>query len=133
MDEDNKEATEQKGSPESTESPESSETTNTPDKPDEELPEGDTDEGGGGGGGGGSSYLDDEDEEPQTDWDKVANMFINKFVGKQPTHTTLHLDSYDIRIEHSATAGELLVSFAIFTAIAVFLLRWAFKIIWSGR
>ncbi|PPA80779.1 hypothetical protein C4A76_25395 [Brevibacillus laterosporus] len=132
MDEGSKETTEQKDSPESTESPESSETTNTPDQPDEELPEGDTDEGGGGGGGG-SSYLDDEDEEPQTDWAKVADTFINRFVGKQPTHTTLHLDSYDIRIVHSATAGELLVSFAVFTAIAVFLLRWAFKIIWSGR
>lgn len=132
MNEDSKETAEEKGSPESTESPESSETTNTPDQPSEDLQEGEVD-GGGSGGGGGSSYLDDEDEEPQTDWAKVADTFINRFVGKQPTHTTLHLDSYDIRIEHSATAGELLVSFAIFTAIAVFLLRWAFKIIWSGR
>ncbi|WP_232700229.1 hypothetical protein [Brevibacillus daliensis] len=83
--------------------------------------------------GGGSSGDDVGSDYVEPDWNKVSDTFANKFQSKQATFEVVHFDSYDLRIEKSATTGDLLVTFSILAAISVFLLKWVFQIIWRRR
>lgn len=87
-------------------------------------------------GGDGSSASEPEAEDT-LDEQLLATLIAQEIVKTQPTFEVIEAENGseigEFRIIHSATLGDLVVSILLMIVIAIFLLRWFFKAVWTGR